>query len=241
MIRWMLVIALIVLPVRAAGQDTTDAPPVARIHGRVIEHGGRERSLAGVSVTLRPGNRQATTDANGRFEFRALAAGDYEVSIALEGHGGTTDSLTLGQGAAVDVLLRLSPRGGPVPAMEVAERNVALERVAFYDRRDREPGIFLTPQDLARRNPRRLTDVFREMPSVDIAQSTRGGTTILFRRGVACTPDVYLDNQRLGYVDVDLLRPEEMLAIEVYIGGSVPIRFRSSTCGVILLWSRRRA
>ena len=63
--------------------------------------------------------------------------------------------------------------------------------------------------------------------------------TIRVVRGVSCTPDLLLDGQRLGVVGVDVLRPEEIAGIEVYLGAAAPMRYRTSTCGVILLWSMR--
>jgi hypothetical protein len=238
---WLGVAALVTVPgVAQAAQDPATAGRAAIIHGRVLEQ-GRARALEGAIIILMPENVQAITDKDGRFLFEGIVAGVHTLRSALEGHDSREDSVRLDLGETVDVLLRLGSRSREVDPIEVAVRSVALTRAEFYDRRDHARGTFLGPADLARRNARVTTDLFRTMPSVDVGQGGQGSRTITFRRGVSCSPDIYVDNQRLGAgFDVDQLRPDDLLAIEVYMSGSIPQAFTSSTCGVIVFWTRRR-
>jgi hypothetical protein len=210
------------------------------IHGRILEQ-GRTRAIQGATVTLLPANIQFTTDANGRFLFEGVAAGTHTLRSELEGHTTRQDSVIIEQGTSVDVLLRMTNRDRKVDAIEVTVRSSGLERVGFYDRRDEGRGTFLGPRDIRNRNARVTTDLFRDLPLVEVGPGSTSSRRIVFRRGVSCTPDIYIDNQRLGQgLDVDQLRPEELLAIEVYMAGSIPQYYTSSTCGVILFWTRRR-
>lgn len=236
--RWGLV-GLLLVPCMAQAQDAV-TPGRARIHGRILEQ-GRSRPVEGVTVTLLPANISDTTDADGRFTFEAVTAGTH--LLRSEGAGRLTreDSLQIDHGASVDVLLRMTDRDRKVDEMEVAVRSYALERVGFYDRRDQEHGTFLSPQHITERRARVTSDLFRNLPSVEVSQSRTGRNQILYRRGVSCYPDVYIDGQRIGpNLDVDQLVPTELLGIEIYMAGSIPRTFTSSTCGVMVLWTRRR-
>ena len=236
--RWIGVFGLAVLPGLAQAQDPTLAGR-ATIHGRILEQ-GRARALEGATVTLMPDNIQSKTDGNGRFHFEAIVAGNHTLRSEREGHDTREDSVRLDLGETVDIVLRLGSQNREVDPIEVAVRSGALTRAAFYDRRDNARGTFLGPADLARRNARLTSDLFRNMPSVEVGHGGKG-RNITFRRGVSCSPDIYVDNQRLDpSFDVDQLRPEDLLAIEVYMSGSIPQAFVSSTCGVVVFWTRRR-
>ena len=55
-----------------------------------------------------------------------------------------------------------------------------------------------------------------------------------------CVLSVYVDG-RLETLDPDLdqIPPEQLEAIEVYIGIDMPVQYALNPCGVILLWTRR--
>jgi len=237
---WIGALGLAATPGLAHAQDPTVVGR-ATIHGRVLEQ-GRARGLEGATITLRPTDVQTKTDKDGRFHFEGITAGQYTLRSELEGHDTREDSLSLDLGETVDVLLRLGSRDREVDDMEVAVRSVALMRAGFYERRDNARGTLFGPAELARRNARLTSDLFRNMPSVEVAQGGVGPRTITFRRGVSCSPDLYVDGQRLGTgIDVDQLLPDDLLALEVYMSGSIPQAFSSSTCGVIVFWTRRRS
>lgn len=64
-----------------------------------------------------------------------------------------------------------------------------------------------------------------------------------------CQPSLYIDgrphadrtsNGQRIVEDFNLLSPEVIESIEVYVGASAPIEFRNTdSCGAILLWTRR--
>jgi hypothetical protein len=228
---------MIAAPSALAAQDAP-RPATASVHGRVLDQRGA-RGLGGVAVTLEPGAHHTTTDDHGRFVIQGLEAGAYALRLESAGHGVREDSLTLDQGQAVDVTARLKEHSDDQQPIEWFVRFVGLERSGFYQRRDAQPGIFLTQQDIERQRPRRTSDLFHRMSGLIVEVDGPDRRTIRVVRGVSCTPDLLLDGQRLGNVAVDVLRPEEIAGIEVYLGSTAPIRYRTSTCGVILLWSMR--
>ena len=61
------------------------------------------------------------------------------------------------------------------------------------------------------------------------------------RNGGQCVADVYLDGQRTGWAAVNDLRPEQVLAVEVYRRPShAPSQYvqQGTECGVVLVWTR---
>lgn len=106
-------------------------------------------------------------------------------------------------------------------------------------------GRFFTAQDLERRNPSNMTDVFRAVPGIRI--ESNGPMNHVRVRNSRCAPLVWLDGQPLfaGEVDLDSFDPHTFEGIEIYSGpASVPVEFQgnqrmSSACGTIVLWSKR--
>jgi len=232
--------ALLVVALPAAQLAAQDAPRLATgsVHGRVLDQRGT-RALAGVAVTLEPGDHHATSDDRGRFLIQGLDAGSYALRLDAAGHGVREDSVTLDQGEAVDVTARFRANSADQQPIEWFIRLVGLERSGFYERRDTQSGIFLTGQDIERQRPRRTSDLFQRMSGLIVEVDGPDRRTIRVVRGVSCMPDLLLDGQRLGAVGVDVLRPEEIAGIEVYLGATAPMRYRTSTCGVVVLWSMR--
>jgi hypothetical protein len=232
---WFLVAAL---PAADLYAQDAPRPPTGRMHGRVLDQRG-SRGIAGVAVTLVPGDHHVTTDEGGRFSIQGLEAGSYALRLESAPHGTREDSVTLDRGEAIDVTARLKENSPEQQPIEWFIRSAGLDRLGFYERRYVEPGIFLTEYDIERQRPRRTSDLFHRMAGLIVEVDGPDRRTIRVVRGVSCSPDLLLDGQRLGPVGVDLLRPEEIAGIEVYLGSVAPIRYRTSTCGVILLWSRR--
>jgi hypothetical protein len=243
-LRPLLAAAALLLPLalsaRGSAAQETRTPATARIHGRVVEQQGRQRRLPGITVTLQPGGLQQTTDARGLFLFANLEAGTYVLHIDAPSYAVRADSVPLTLGQVLDVTVKLAPRDKTAEALDIMERFVGLDRAGFYDRRDTLPGYFITKPEIERQNPHRTTDLFQRVSGLIVANEGFERRTIRVVRGVSCNPDIVVDGQRIGAVDVDtLIRPESIAGVEVYLGTSGPTRFRTSTCGVILFWSIR--
>ncbi len=93
--------------------DVYAQPAEATVAGTVQDQSGG--ALPGATVTLAPqpfgAPRRAVTDANGRYEFAAVPAGDYRVRATLTGFGAgeTAVSLAAGDTRTVDLRLEISP------------------------------------------------------------------------------------------------------------------------------------
>jgi hypothetical protein len=156
------------------------------------------------------------------------------VRLAAAGDGFAEPALALD---ALAVTLR--------PMVVVSSREVSGPMAGFYRRRQSGSGRFFTRDEIERRNPQRLSDLFRNIPGIRI--QPRGMMNSVRVRGSRCAPFVWLDGAPLSAMefDLDAVDPKSFDGIEVYSGpASVPVEYQgnraaSSSCGTILLWSRR--
>jgi hypothetical protein len=147
-----------------------------------------------------------------------------------------------------------------------AARSRGLDIQGFYERQARGQGLFLTDSVIQARRTARVTDVLRGVEGVRVMRydppgqsrglnvdveyrivSARGSTGI--SRSGPCYMDVYVDGQLAQAGDhpetarnLDQVALRDVQAMEVYRGAAeVPTEYRgsSSSCGVVLLWTRR--
>lgn len=100
----------------------------------------------------------------------------------------------------------------------------------------------MTREQIEQRNPRQLTDLFRNVPGARIQSSTFNN--VVRFRGMRCAPLVWLDGfpATAAEFDLDALDPYIVEGIEVYLGvATVPPEFRwvrgGGSCGAIVIWT----
>lgn len=213
----------------------------------------------------------AVSDENGAFRLPHPGSGarfDIQAEhIAYERASGTVDF-----GAREELAVELILAERPIelePIVVVERRQGYLAETGFYMRNDRGLGRFMTRTDIEKHRPTFITDVIRRVAGVTVTgrgvvgeirmQGTKrlmgwrdipatGGTGT---GGLECRPTIYLDgamarpggdSDRSYTPTNDLVRPEDVEAIEVYRRSSeVPARFSGAFagCGVIAIWTRR--
>ncbi len=209
------------------------------------------------------GSRRTVADDAGHFQLE-LPAGRAVLDFRRLGY--RPEQLTLELHADTIIAVNLIPVAQKLQGQEVTTpRSFALALHGFYERMaDREKGIsaghFITGEDIERRNPRKLTQVLEDIPSVLILRvAAKPGDMCPLGFCLAptgtnhCPMGVYLDGQRLNrltsanpsadYVtDLDdFIIPTHVAGMEVYAHpGEVPPQYQllNGTCGVILIWTK---
>ena len=120
----------------------------------------------------------------------------------------------------------------------------------FEERRRNGLGHYVTPEDVARRNPIVTSDLFHMMPGLYVERSAHSasGSQIMMRGMFAarCAPAVFFDGAYMSTLngdDIDSwLGPDEIAGLEVYSAGMAPAQFQVGlgNCGSIVIWSRLR-
>jgi hypothetical protein len=240
------------LPKVAAGADTAGAPlrlprGTARVFGKVVNKNGAP--VANARVGLMGSSAAALTKANGEFVLDSLPSGTQAVVVRQLGYRPTEVPVELSSRAPARVTVQLGvfvPELSPVEV--VSRREEGLQKVGFLDRkRTSAGGYFIGPEQLDRRNATKFTDVLRSTPGIRVTE-TNGQASISSTRsasGDGCVT-VYVDGapwQQLDAGDLDtFVQPNEVAAIEVYNGTSVPSQFTTpgQSCSAVVVWTKTR-
>jgi hypothetical protein len=238
------------------------AGPVAAqtVRGRVLDAGSGE-PVAGAAVqVLDAGSRtvqRARAASDGTFTLRLRVGGSYRLRGDRAGYGpSTSGALEVGARDTVAVELRMAEQALTIDPLTVTARRgprrvPALEHRGFYAREARGLGDFLHREDIRRGAPLRLSQALDRVVGTTLIQARSGdvivfdrswGTNVLQRPGDSlCPPRIYLDGTGVSGMTVDLVQPESVEAVEMYHGPSqIPAEYGGSTssCGVILIWTR---
>jgi hypothetical protein len=120
----------------------------------------------------------------------------------------------------------------------------ALKKDGFTDRRLMGMGYYLTPEDIARRNPQQLSDLFQTIPGFRTSagvgtgmaiKSARDGCVVYWVDGIQ-----WRENQP-GDLDYQL-KTDQLMAIETYSAAGAPAQYQMSgrsSCSVVLIWTNR--
>ncbi len=203
--------------------------------------------IAGAEVFLRGSPLRIETDDRGEFRLGKVPAG--ELTLAVRRLGFQPDTVKLMVMAGQTVPLEMTIHRLPLqlqPVLVYGRRNLTGRMAGFYSRKDRGIGHFVTREEIERRNPPNVTDMFRMIPGARV-ESRGPGRTIVRFRGSQCAPLTWLDGTPLfaGEFDLDAISPRSLEGMEIYSGpSSVPTEFLgtrsiSSSCGTIILWSRQ--
>lgn len=237
-----------------AGMCSTTAPtlsaqgtaPVATgvIKGRVVTTAGIP--LVGAQIRLGTIAGVAESDDDGQFTVVRANAGPVWLHVRRIGYRPESLSVVVPSGQMVEPTVAMTQIAQNLAAVKVmGRRDLTGPMAGFYKRLQAGGGRFFTQAEIERRNPNSMTDLLRSVPGLRI--ETRGFDNKVRIRGSRCSPLVWLDGQGLfaAEFDLDAVNPRTFEGIEVYSGpASVPMEFQgnqrqSSTCGTIILWSRR--
>ena len=216
------------------------------IRGLVRDSTGQ--AIIGAQVTM-PGTALiAESDESGRFELAKVRPGMLALRFRRLGFQPDTVELLVLAGKTIPLEITLTRAAVSLSPIVISGRaDLTGWRAGFYQRRDVGTGHFFTAEDIDKRNPSQMSDMFRMIPGVTV-QPSMGmiRNQLRFRGARGCAPLTWLDGSPLasGEFDIDALSPRSIEAFEVYTGSIVPPRFSVSpgigprTCGAIVIWSK---
>lgn len=235
-----------IVPLGAAAQEGILG--TGGIRGFVRDSGGK--AIIGAQITFPGTPLTAETDDSGRFELAKVRPGMLSMRFRRLGYAPDTVELLVLAGKTVPLEVTLSRIAATLtPVVITGRADLTGWRAGFYQRRDVGAGHFFTAEDIEKRNPSNMSDMFRMIPGVTIHPNPYGMIKYQLRfRGArgGCAPLTWLDGSPLasGEFDIDNLSPRSIEAFEVYTGSIVPPRFSVApgigprTCGAIVIWSK---
>lgn len=249
------------IPLLVPMSDLAPAPAPARDAARALIR-GRVRDaetenvipMADVAVMSVNGDTVAHTfsSQDGTFRVSVPDGSRYQVGANALGYADLPPGLVdVDRGQIVDLDVRLSKRAIPLEALVVTveRRNLALDRTGFYDRRAVGLGTFVTPEQVEKRDPEFVSDMFVTVPSAVLVEDDFGHRDVYFRgNGGGCWPRVVVDGvvvslgggQEKPGMDY-ILGGRDLEAIEIYKRpAQVPPQYggAGSACGVIVIWTK---
>ncbi len=227
-----LAIALLLSPTLVTAQST------ASLSGRVVSAADGE-PLPHAQVRLTDQNRTAITDLQGRFLVSELEPGSLILVVSFLGTTSEPMEVRLNEGELERVLIYMDVALEPITA-EIARSQRPGKLRGFYRRMDSEQGYFITRSDIEDRQPRRMTDMLRRVPGVEVGRADLGPVGVSMGRGRACPIQYFVDGIRAPFFDIDNVLPDDVAGVEIYPGvARIPIQFRyQATCGAIVIWTR---
>jgi hypothetical protein len=211
---------------------------VRNVDGTVIE---------GATVAIQ--GQSARTDAMGRFRLQADRRDTITLAIRRIGYEAISTLLTAAELTGDTLVLTMEPTSQQLDAVNIRARDLRspMGFGAFEERRAIGNGVFITREQIEKRNNSRLSDHLRSVRGVYVARSPQGGNTVRFSnyqaRAGRCAPEVWLDGRRMRGMEVDEVPPNTVAGIELYSTmATTPAQFTSGQvdrpCGTIVIWTR---
>ncbi|MCA2989498.1 carboxypeptidase regulatory-like domain-containing protein [Gemmatimonas sp.] len=201
----------------------------------------------GARITLWGTGVETSANAAGQYQFTNLPEGTYTVearAVGFQPHRAPAD-LQAAREAVVD--LTLSALVTNIDTLRVrANRAVPLDE--FERRRKLGFGHFLTEEEIRKKGPTYMGDIFRGLPGVVTMPGQFGRDRVLVRgTGMTgdCAPAIFLNGLYVNIEDGDLdniINPKDVRAIELYARtASIPLQFQTRNgCGSAVIWTGAR-
>ncbi len=244
-LRWVGLLACVVLAPAAALSAQVATPVLTGIvKGTVLTQA--QTPLVGAQIRFGNATDVAESDDAGQFTAARVNAGSMWLRVRRIGYRPESLLVTVLAGETAEATVVMTQIAQNIAAVNVfGRRDLTGPMGGLYKRLQAGGGRYFTQADIEKRNPNSMTDLLRSVPGLRI--ETRGFENKVRIRGSRCSPLIWLDGQGLfaAEFDLDAVNPRSFEGIEVYSGpASVPMEFQgnqrmSSSCGTILLWSRR--
>lgn len=228
------------------GATALHAQAGASLAGRVTD--SRGKGIEGVEVLVPGTMHHSRTGETGAFTLGAVPSGKVSLIARRMGFEAVQMALVLDAGEDRDVIIELLPLAVTLREFKVESSKLKSRFSDFEMRKLREQGAFLTREDFMKRDPQRVSDIFRTVRGVRLIPRTSGviveSARAAFR--ASCPMNVFVDGLPLkmdANSSIDTyVSLQHVAAVEVYSGiSSVPPRYANDVmakCGVIVLWMR---
>jgi hypothetical protein len=188
--------------------------------------------------------------------FRLTADRRDTITLAVRriGYSPFSTLLTSAELTGDTLMIVMEPSAQQLDAMNVRARDLRspMGFGSFEDRRSLGVGMFITQEQIEKRNNSRLSDHFRNLRGVIVtpASGVRSGTVRFSScggranaRGSSGAPAIFLDGQHMRGMEVDEIPVNTVAGVELYSSlATTPAQFSTGQvdrpCGTIVIWTK---
>ena len=220
------------------------------LRGRIVNRKGD--ALAGAIVTVAPEGR-TRSNADGDWILEGLPLGTRILDVRAIGFFPERRPVDIVEAATL-VRVQMATFESVLDTMRVRVSALRGADEGGFEQRRRSSGSgrFLTEQDIRRRAPTEISDIFKSIPGVyhtpnglDSSITMRSAFGSFAGGDGRCYPNVFIDGNSIPAMVSDLdgwLRPTDISSIEVYPDAPPPqFQVALSGCGSVVIWTKRRA
>ena len=217
----------------------------ARVTGRVLGRGGMP--VAGARVGLQGTSSATITRQDGGFALDSLPSGTQTLEVRKLGYALKEEAVELSAARPAQVSINMSEFTPTLEPMRVtATRDRGLQDVGFTMRKRTGMGHYLEGDQIPK--TMQVSDALRAVPGLRVVPAGNGTNVVQSSRDpmggcvVFWVDGVQWQQQFPGDLDA-FVRSDEVAAIEVYSGSTVPGEFTTagqSGCTTVVMWTERR-
>lgn len=230
-----------------SGKVRRIAKGAAKVTGRVVDKKGQP--LRDARVTLQGGGPPVLTNASGQFTLDSLPSGTQAIEVRKLGYSVTEQAVELSANNPASATITMSDAVPMLEAMRTeAAADKALADLGYLGRKTTGMGYFMDGK-LINNAALTFSDVMRVAPGLRISPTGNGRDYVITDARVAQGGCVifYVDGvewQTMQPGDIDqYVRPDEVVAVEVYRGSQTPPQFQKpgqSSCASIVVWTQAK-
>ena len=195
---------------------------------------------------LQGGIATAVTRANGEFTLDSLPSGTQAIVVRKLGYGVTEKAVELSSNTPTQTTVTMDDYVPTLATVRVeAAQDKALSDIGYLQRKQTGMGFFMDGKQINHESMA-FSDVMRVVPGLRISPVGDGRTYVISdaRNASNGCVNFYVDGSpwtTMSPGDIDqFVRPQELVAIEVYHGSQTPPQFTQpgqSSCATIVAWT----
>jgi hypothetical protein len=230
-----------------SGKMKRVAKGTARVTGKVMDKKGQP--LAGARVMLQGGGTAAVTKSNGEFTLDSLPSGTQAIEVRKIGYSVTEVPVELASNSPAKATVTMSDAVPMLETMRVeAASDKALSDLGYTSRKQMGFGYFLDGNKINHAS-QTFSDVLRVAPGLKVVPVGDGRSyqVVDSRSASNGCVNFYVDNtywEQMSPGDIDsYVRPDELVAVEIYHGSETPPQFQKagqSGCAAVVAWTQAK-
>jgi hypothetical protein len=199
-------------------------------------------------VGVTSGENRAISNDSGSYSIAAISIGSARLFARRVGYAPETVTVVVVAGRVTHADFIMTAVAASLPGELVVADPTRGKMGPFNRRKSRGVGAFMTRDEIEKRQPGTMSELFRYLPGVGVTQKMAGEPQpVHMQRSVnssmqaSCVVQLYVDGHPYPNGSVDDFSPTLIEGVEVYRSASeIPADFRTrdATCGLISLWTR---